>query len=74
MVVEDGLVEGEGQLESGGHGGEARDVKFGTKGAGTVFEGGIAGVADEGGDGHVDRGRAQVQMCQELFGEGECRR
>ena len=71
VVVEDGLVEGEGELRGWASGGEARGVDFGAQGAGAVFEAGRAGIADEGGDGGVDRGGAQVEAGQELFGEFE---
>jgi hypothetical protein len=39
------------------------------QGADAVVECGGAGVADEGGDCGVDRGGAQVEVCEELFGE-----
>ncbi|MEV0115909.1 hypothetical protein AB0H77_22115 [Streptomyces sp. NPDC050844] len=71
MVAQDGLVEGDGQLEGGCHGREPGSVEFRVQGADAVVERGAAGVADEGGDGRVDRGGAQVEVCEELCGEVE---
>ncbi|MFF4506581.1 hypothetical protein [Streptomyces sp. NPDC001401] len=39
------------------------------QGADAVVEGGVAGVADQGGDGRVDRGGAQVEGGEELVGQ-----
>ncbi|MFF3918513.1 hypothetical protein ACFYZB_34600 [Streptomyces sp. NPDC001852] len=69
MVVENGLVERRGEFEGGGHGGEAGDVELGAQGVNAVVERGSAGVADQGGDGRVDRGGAQVEAGEELVGE-----
>ncbi|MFE5029611.1 hypothetical protein ACFRAO_41575 [Streptomyces sp. NPDC056656] len=71
MVLQDGLVEGEGQFEGGCHGGEARDVELGAQGTDTVFEQGVVGVADEGGDCRIDPGGAQIDAREELLGQVE---
>ncbi|MEV6115916.1 hypothetical protein AB0L59_26260 [Streptomyces sp. NPDC052109] len=48
---------------------EAGDVELGAQGVDAVVEPGVAGVADQGGDGGVDRGGAQVEVGEEPVGE-----
>ncbi|MFG3208072.1 hypothetical protein [Streptomyces sp. NPDC048192] len=63
MVVEDGLVQRDGEFEGGDHGGKVGDVVK------AVVDRGIAGVANQGGDGRVDRGAAQIEVGEELVGQ-----